>query len=35
VFPLGTHFAWHILNAVVLYILLCTAMAVRPSRAGP
>jgi hypothetical protein len=30
-FPLGTHFAWHILNAVVLYILLRTAMAARPS----
>jgi Ceramidase len=29
-FPLGTHFAWHILNAVVLYILLCTAIAARP-----
>jgi hypothetical protein len=28
-FPLGTHFAWHILNAVVLYILLRTAMAAR------
>jgi hypothetical protein len=29
-FPLGTHFAWHILNAVVLYVLLRTAMAARP-----
>jgi hypothetical protein len=28
-FPLGTHFAWHIVNAVVLYILLRTAMAGR------
>jgi Ceramidase len=33
-FPLGTHFAWHILNAVVLYILLRAAMAARPRRAG-
>jgi hypothetical protein len=33
-FPLGTHFAWHILNAVVLYILLRTAMAAWPSRVG-
>jgi hypothetical protein len=32
-FPLGTHFAWHILNAVVLYILLRTAMAAQPSGA--
>jgi Ceramidase len=30
--PLGTHFAWHILNAVVLYVLLRTAMAARASR---
>ena len=29
-FPLGTHFAWHILNAVVLCVLLHTAMAARP-----
>jgi hypothetical protein len=28
-FPLGTHFIWHILNAVVLYMLLRTAMAAR------
>jgi hypothetical protein len=28
-FPLGTHFAWHILNAVVLYILLRTAITAR------
>jgi hypothetical protein len=28
-FPLGTHFAWHILNAAVLYILLRTAIAAR------
>jgi hypothetical protein len=33
-FPLGTHFAWHILNAVVLYVLLHTAMAARRSRVG-
>ena len=33
-FPLGTHFAWHILNAAVLYILLFTAMEARPSRVG-
>ena len=33
-FPLGTHFAWHILNAVVLYVLLRTAMSARPSHAG-
>jgi hypothetical protein len=33
-FPLGTHFAWHILNAVVLYILLCTAMEARLRRVG-
>ncbi|MGP0092758.1 MAG: ceramidase domain-containing protein [Xanthobacteraceae bacterium] len=25
-FPLGTHFVWHILNAVVLYLLLHAAM---------
>ena len=25
-FPLGTHFAWHLLNAVVLYVLLRTAI---------
>ena len=33
-FPLGTHFVWHILNAVVLYILLRTAIAARPRRVG-
>jgi Ceramidase len=33
-FPLGTHFAWHILNAVVLYVLLHTAMATRRNRVG-
>jgi len=26
-FPLGTHFAWHILNAGVLYMLVATAIA--------
>jgi hypothetical protein len=31
-FPLGIHFVWHILNAVVLYVLLRTAIAAR--RAG-
>jgi len=29
-FPLGTHFAWHILNAAVLYVLLRTAILARP-----
>jgi len=28
-FPLGTHFAWHVLNAVVLYVLLRTAINAR------
>ncbi len=28
--PLGTHFLWHILNAVVLYLLLRAAIMVRP-----
>jgi hypothetical protein len=27
-FPLGTHFSWHLLNAVVLYVLLRTAIVV-------
>ena len=27
VLPLGTHFLWHCLNACVLYLLLCAAMA--------
>jgi hypothetical protein len=27
--PLGSHFVWHILNAVVLYMLLQTAIAAR------
>jgi hypothetical protein len=26
-FPLGTHFLWHLLNAVVLYVLLRTAIS--------
>jgi hypothetical protein len=25
-FPLGTHFLWHLLNALVLYVLLRTAI---------
>jgi hypothetical protein len=25
-FPLGTHFIWHVLNAMVLYVLLQTAI---------
>ena len=29
-FPLGTHFLWHVLNAVVLYLLLRGAMVARP-----
>jgi hypothetical protein len=28
-FPLGTHFLWHLLNAVVLYLLLRSAIASR------
>ena len=28
-FPLGSHFVWHILNAVVLYVLLRTAITAR------
>jgi hypothetical protein len=31
-FPLGTHFVWHMLNAIVLYVLLRTAIVAR--RAG-
>lgn len=31
-FPLGTHFVWHTLNALVLYILLRAAMAGAPAR---
>jgi hypothetical protein len=31
-FPLGIHFIWHVLNAVVLYLLLHTAIVAR--RAG-
>ena len=26
-FPLGTHFLWHVLNAVLLYLLLRGALA--------
>ncbi|MEA2994998.1 MAG: hypothetical protein QOG74_547, partial [Alphaproteobacteria bacterium] len=29
-FPLGTHFLWHLLNAMVLYLLLRSAIAARP-----
>ena len=29
-FPLGTHFSWHLLNAVVLYVLLRTAIRKSP-----
>jgi Ceramidase len=32
--PLGTHFAWHLLNAVVLFILLDAAIRFRATR-GP
>lgn len=32
-FPTGTHFLWHILNAIVLYLLLRAALAVQGSRA--
>jgi hypothetical protein len=28
-FPLGSHFVWHVLNAVVLYVLLRTALVAR------
>jgi hypothetical protein len=28
-FPLGSHFVWHVLNAVVLYVLLRTAIVAR------
>jgi hypothetical protein len=31
-FPLGTHFLWHVLNAVLLYLLLRGALA-RPAQA--
>jgi len=30
VFPLGTHFLWHLLNAAVLYLLLRSAIATPP-----
>ncbi len=33
-FPLGTHFAWHLLNAAVLYVLLRTAI-VAPDAGAP
>jgi hypothetical protein len=35
VFPLGTHFIWHMLNATLLYVLLKTAIAeIGKERAG-
>ncbi len=30
--PIGTHFLWHVLNAVVLYVLIATAIRVGPRR---
>jgi hypothetical protein len=33
-FLLGTHFIWHILNAVLLYVLLRTAMTARSAWRG-
>lgn len=38
--PIGTHFVWHVLNAVVLYVLIATAIRIGPARppqaaAGP
>lgn len=32
--PIGTHFLWHVLNAVVLYVLLATAIRVGPRPTG-
>ncbi|PWT93645.1 MAG: hypothetical protein C5B56_00365, partial [Proteobacteria bacterium] len=29
-FPLGTHFVWHMLNAVVLFVLLRAAILFKP-----
>ena len=34
-FPLGTHFLWHLLNAVVLYLLLRAALVDRGRAYGP
>ncbi len=31
--PIGTHFLWHVFNAVVLYVLVATAIRVGPRRA--
>ena len=31
--PIGTHFVWHVFNAVVLYVLIATAIRVGPPRA--
>jgi hypothetical protein len=33
--PLGTHAVWHMLNALVLYLLLRTAIAARPRQDAP
>ncbi len=30
--PIGTHFLWHVFNAVVLYVLVATAIRVGPRR---
>ena len=32
--PVGTHFIWHVLNAVVLYVLIATAVRIGPARSG-
>jgi hypothetical protein len=34
-FPLGTHFVWHLLNAVVLYVLLRAAIVFKRTDATP
>jgi len=30
--PIGTHFLWHVFNAIVLYVLIATAIRVGPPR---
>jgi hypothetical protein len=35
VFPLGTHFLWHLLNAAVVFILLNAAIAFAPTLVAP
>jgi drug/metabolite transporter (DMT)-like permease len=30
--PIGTHFLWHVFNAIVLYVLIATAIRVGPAR---